>query len=304
MNTNEYIPLTDTDYSGCSQRPMCATQAPVFTITSKSPCEITSFIFTKQACPLEIAHQMGPSFKNYQNTTFYSVPEKLQVNVRCNINGQTISRHENIDGIGSFQAHTGCTTQILEHAQIRPIHVAEIHDLEGNSVFGVLKQFDFSAIQYPKEPDHNTTTMKPITILEVSSFSQGLNLLLNVNTDSTDIARILLIFLMLLVFFLLIYFSVPPFKLWFNDCCSFTKPNKYWGQKYMNVPQFVRIHHPKPKLHERMQQICSTIRNFFTRTSQNQERNISNYNEVFQEFQQPIITNSMYPTINQNHVPI
>ena len=307
MNTNEYIPLTDADYSGCSQRPMCATQQPIFTITSKSPCEISSFVFSRQVCPLEIAHPAGPSFLNYGNTTFYSVPEKLIVNVRCSINGQSLSRHENIDGIGSFQAHTGCTTQVLEQAQIRPIHVAEIHDLEGNSVFGVLKQFDFSSIQYPKEPDQNTTTQKPITILEVSSFSEGLQLLFDVQTNSTDVARIFLGITIFIIFFLLIYLCVPPFKLWFNDCCSFTKPHKYWGQKYINVPQFVKIHKPSSHLHERMQHFCTRIRNLFTRTSAyntNSKTSTSNpcNAEIFHDFQQPIITNSMYPNINLNNV--
>jgi hypothetical protein len=65
------------------------------------------------------------------------MPEPLIVNVRSTINGKTISKHESIDGIGSFQAHTGCTTQVTEQAQIRPMHVAEIYDLEGNLIFGV-----------------------------------------------------------------------------------------------------------------------------------------------------------------------
>ena len=305
LNTNEYIPLTDTDYSGCSQKPLCATQQPVFTITSKSPCEISSFVFSKQICPLELAPPVGPSFLNYGNTTFYSVPEKLTVNVRCSINGRPLSRHETIDGIGSFQAHTGCTTQVLEQAQIRPIHVAEIHDLEGNSVFGVLKQFDFSAIQYPQEPDQNTTTQKPITILEVSSFTQGLNLLFDVKTNSTDVARIFLALTCFIILFLIIYLCVPPFKLWFNDCCSFTKPHKYWGQKYINVPQFVKIQKPATHVHERMQHFCSNIRKFFTKTSVNNTNTInnsSNHADFYHDFQQPVITNSMYPTINLNNV--
>ena len=266
--TNEYIQLTDTDYSACSQRPICATQAPVFAITTKSPCEISTYLYSTQHCPLTIAPSMGPSFFNYGNTTFYSVPEPLQVNVRCSINGKTLSKHEKIDGMGSFQAHTGCTTQITEQAQIRPIHVAEIHDLDSNSVFGVLKQYNFSSIQYPKDPDQESTTFKPITILEVSSFSEGLNLLLDVQTNSTDVARIFLVLAIFIILFLTIYISVKPFKLWFDDCCSFTKPHKYWGQKYINVPQFVKIHRPQSHFHERLQQTFSNIRNFFTRTSQ------------------------------------
>ena len=291
INTNEYIQLTDTDYSLCSERPMCASQAPIFTITSYSPCEIRTFIYSRQFCPLVIAPPMGPSFLNYGNTTFYSVPEPLQVNVRCIINTNTLTRHEKIDGIGSFQAHTGCTTQITDQAQIRPIHIAEIHDLDSNSVFGVLKQFDFTAVKYPQEPDLNTTTMKPITILEVSSFSEGLSLLMNVQTSSTDVARILLVLAIIIIIFLILYTFVKPFKLWFNDCCSFTKPHKYWGTKYMNVPQFVRIHQPGSHFHERFQHFCSNIRNFFTRTSQtNTEPNAEYY-----ERQPPQRPGTIYP---------
>jgi len=296
INTHEYIPLTDSDYSECSMRPLCATQAPIYTITSKSPCEISSFIFSKQTCPLEIAPPAVPSFRNYANTTFYSVPSPLQVNVRCSINGRVLSKHEKIDGIGSFQTHTGCITQITEQAQIRPIHVAEIHDLDSNSVFGVLNQFDFSAIQYPKEPDQETTTMRPITLLEVSSFSEGLNLLFDVKTTSTDVARVFLVIAILFIFFLSLYACIPSFKLWFNDCCSITKPHKYWGRKYMNVPQFVKIQQTNT-IKERIMHYINRFRNIFTRTSQNQTNQSNNAN-IFHEFQD----NHLYPNLNAHNV--
>ena len=302
-STNLYIPITDTDYRQCIERPLCATQAPIFTITSKSPCEISSFIYDTQKCPLEIAHPMGPSFLNYGNTTFYSVPEKLTVNVRCIITSQAMSRHENIDGIGSFQAHTGCITQISEQAHIRPMHIAEIHNLDGDSIFGILKQFDKKQAIYPKEPSINTTTMRPPTILEVNNFSEGIKLLLNVQTNSTDVVRTLLILVFLLIIFLLIYACIPQFKLWFNDCCSFTKPHKYWGQKYANVPQFVKIHKPDNNtFRQKLQKFCNRIRNICRSNDPPvQPTHVPNIEEVF-DFQQPIYSNSRYPTINVSNI--
>ena len=295
-NTNEYMKLTDSDYSSCTTKPMCETNVPVFQINSMSPCEILTFTMNSQHCPLELAPPEGPSFYNYGNTTYYSVPHPLKVNVRCSIDGKSISKHENIDGLGSFQAHTGCITQVTELAQIRPIHVAEIHDLASNTIFGILNQFNVSLAKYPKEPDQPTSTFKPLTILEVSSFEEGLKILLDVKTTSTDVARVFLVLALIFIAFLLIYLCVPSFKLWFNDCCSFTKPQKYWGRMYANVPQFVRMHQPNTHLHERLQKFLSNLKLKTTRTSQDNPKETEQ-----QDIEAPITlpTNTMYPMFNQ-----
>jgi len=239
-NTNEYIILKPEQFQMCSLKPMCSTNGLIFSLTKNSPCELTSFLQNKQICPLEATTPESPAFINYANTTYYSVPTPHQIYVRCSQDNNIKTQHETIEGIGLFQTHTGCTTQVTESAQIRPIHVAEIHDLESNSVFGILKQFDFSAVTYPPLPYQNTTTFKPITLLEANSFQEGLDLILSIQTTSTDVARIFLILIILVLIFIIIYKSCKTFRLWFNDCCSFTKPHKYWGRKYDNVPHFIK----------------------------------------------------------------
>ncbi len=93
--------------------------------------------------------------------------------------GKVHAKHQQIDGIGSFKAHTGCITQVTELAQVRPIHIAEIQDLASDTIFGVLKQFDFSSVTHPPDQNlANTTTPKPLTILTVNNFSEGVRLLL------------------------------------------------------------------------------------------------------------------------------
>jgi hypothetical protein len=184
------------------------------------------------------------------------------------------------------------------------MHIAEIHDLEGNSIFGVLKQFDYSLLKYPKEPDQNaTTTQKPITILEVSSFKEGLNLLFDINTNSTDVVRIVTIIMICLLIFLVIYTCLPSFRLWFNDCCSITKPHKYWGQKYVNVPHFVKIEQDPSHLRERWTKFNNNIRKFFTRTSQNTtHRSNIPIPTTYQDLQNPVISNTLYPHIITNAI--
>ncbi len=119
------------------------------------------------------------------------------------INGKLHSRHKRIDGIGSFQAHTGCITQVSESAQVRLIHVAEIHNLASNLIFGLLNQFDSSAVTYPPDQIPNLTTIqKPITILYVQSFKQGLKLLFDVTTHPKDVAKILLVIFIFIILFL------------------------------------------------------------------------------------------------------
>ena len=304
MVTNEYIELTEVDYLACSSQPFCTSQAPIYTINSRSPCEISTFLYSKQTCLLESARPAGPSFLNYGNVTYYSVPEPLTVNVRCTLKGRSYQKHENIDGMGSFQAYTGCVTQVTEQAQIRPMHIAEIHDLGGNSIFGVLKQFDYSKLQYPKEPDQNTTTAKPLTILEVSSFKEGLNMLFDVKTSSTDVVRTISIICIILLAFALIYTCLPPFRLWFNDCCSITKPHKYWGQKYANVPHFVKIESERPNLRQRWTRFCTNIRTHFTRTSQSTNTHRSNVPipTMYQDLQNPLPSNTLYPHIITNAI--
>jgi hypothetical protein len=208
--------------------------------------------------------------------------------------------------MGSFQAHTGCTTQVTEQAQIRPMHIAETHDLGGNSIFGVLKQFDYSLLKYPKEPDQNTTIHRPLTILEVSSFKEGLNMLFNVKTTSTDVVRTAAIILFTIFLFTIIYMCLPSFRLWFNDCCSITKPHKYWGQKYTNVPHFVKIHTDAPTLKERWTRFCTNIRTHFTRTSQSTETHTHRSNipipTMYQDLQNPLPSNTLYPHIITNPI--
>lgn len=265
LPTNEYAILTDAEYNSCSQTSICSIPGPIYSINSLSPCEIKTFITNRQTCPLELAPPATPTFLNYGNTTYYSVPEPVDVHVRCTIRNTLKTRHEKIEGIGSFQAHTGCITQVTESAQVRPIHIAEIHDLASNSIFGVLKQFDFSSVTYPPDPNLNqTTTAKPLTILEVNSLGDGLKLLLDIQTTSTDVARVFVVIFAFLLLFFIVYACFTPFRLWFNNCMSCTKPGKYWERYYDNVPQFIRI---KPKanshIHERIQRMVSAVRKPF-----------------------------------------
>lgn len=265
IQTNEYIILSETDYQNCLEKPICSLPNPIYTISSSSPCDIRSYLTGKQLCQPEKAQPAGPSFLNYENTTYFSVPEPVEIQIRCYQNGGMTSRHERIEGIGSFQTHTGCITQVTESAQIRPLHIAEIHNLETNSAFDMLKQFDFSAITYPPEPNlTDTTTIKPPTIMDAKSFSEGMSLLLNFETTSTQVARTFLIIFIILTIFFTIYGCSTTFRLWFNNCMSCTKPSKYWSKYYDNVPQFIRV---KPStnqhIHEKIQSILSAIRKPF-----------------------------------------
>jgi len=232
-----------------------------------SPCEIRSFIINKQICPLEVALTAAPSFLNYGNTTYYSVPAPVDVHVRCTLMGKVHAKHQQIDGIGSFQAHTGCITQVTELAQVRPIHIAEIHDLASDTIFGVLKQFDFSSVTYPPDQNlQNTTTQKPLTILTVNDFSEGVKLLFDVQTNSTDVVRAFMVIFLLIAIFLIFYSCNKTFRLWFNDCLSFTKPQKYWSRKYDNVPHFIRNPNSNNgQGHERISKILSAIKKPFAK---------------------------------------
>ena len=293
LPTNEYIILTGIQYQSCINQPICSAPSPIFSINSKSPCEINTFTKNTALCPLEVAPPAGPTFFNFGNTTFYSVSEITDIHVRCVINGKLHSRHEKIDGIGSFQAHTGCITQVSESAQVRPIHVAEIHDLASDSIFGLLKQFDSSAVTYPPEPNLNlTTSQKPITILEVQSFSEGLKLLFDVDTDPTDVARVFVVIFLFIILFLLVYGCSASFRLWLNTCCLQTKPGKYWSKQYGNVPEFIRI---KPRanahLQEKFQAFAAAIRKpFQTKTVVNPTSETVNFDD-----------NSLQAKLNNTH---
>ena len=305
LNTNEYLVLSQEDYHACSSQPLCSTNGPVYAITNNSPCEISSFIQNKQICPIDLINsQLSPTFLNYGNSTYYSVPHPHDIYVRCSIQGLVQSQHEVIDGIGSFSAHTGCVVQVAESAQIRPLHVAEIQNLAGNSVFGVLKQFDFSALKYPPDPIHNTTTMKPLTIFEVDNFHEGLKLLLDIQTNSTDVARAFLIIFLLILFFLIIYCASTNFRLWFNDCCSFTKPSKFWGRQYQNVPEFIRsTPNTLQTCKQKIQNCISHIKRPFKQpqTQQPTSEPPTKYIDDLEMLERMHVNNTLYPPATQTH---
>ena len=90
-----------------------------------------------------------------------------------------------------------------------------------------------------------------------------MKLLFDVQTNSTDVVRAFLIIFVILVIFFIVYSCNKPFRLWFNDCLSFTKPQKYWSRRYDNVPQFIRSAKANPHVHEKIQNFLSAMKKPF-----------------------------------------
>jgi len=62
IRKNEFRVLSEKEYLVCAKDNICLAPGPVFTVKEDSPCEITSFFYNTQSCPLEVAQPAGPHF--------------------------------------------------------------------------------------------------------------------------------------------------------------------------------------------------------------------------------------------------
>jgi hypothetical protein len=97
--------------------------------------------------------------------------------------------------------------------------------------------------KYPTTTKAPNTTLSPIKFRDVASIGDAVSIVFNHDTTFAEMIRILCYIFSILSILATIYCCYPRFRLWFNGCCFFQKPTKYWRDvKGYKVPEYVSKH--------------------------------------------------------------
>jgi hypothetical protein len=94
--------------------------------------------------------------------------------------------------------------------------------------------------KYPTTTKAPNTTLSPIKFRDVASIGDAVSIVFNHDTTFAEMIRILCYIFSILSILATIYCCYPRFRLWFNGCCFFQKPTKYWRDvKGYKVPEYI-----------------------------------------------------------------
>ena len=256
--TDEYILLTATEYARCTSRPTCSFSGSLNKFSKLAPCEVSSFVYNKTDCDLEEIPFGQHTFFTYGNVTYFSVPIKMTVRVKCPFRNEWTLDLENI---GFFDTPLICDVHTTDEQQIRHEYVAKIAHLPDKVLFKSVGQLDLSSIHYPMDEKFNSTGMKPMKFLDLPSLEDQFKTIFDPNEGSLLMTRIAFTVLGLFLILLVVYFSSKCFRAWFNNCCSFSKPHHYWSdhKEYTNVPVYVKRLAAKKTLGNKIKEFKSSI---------------------------------------------
>ena len=240
IKDDTYVTLTEAEYFNCIQYFICTTAAPFTMINKDSPCEVLSLKYESSHCELEAYDGPMENFLTYNNVTYYSLSDTMEIHIVCEDSQSSFNQHRDIHGNGKIQIAPGCNIKIANKANIRPSYVVSRHNLEGDTFFKLLEVPGNLPNLYPTTPAPSNTSRPPIHFNEITSIKDVATFVFNQDTTIAEIIRIL--FYILTIFSILgtIYCCFPRFRLWFNGCCFIEKPTKYWRDvKGYVVPEYI-----------------------------------------------------------------
>ena len=239
--TNEYILLSQSEFQRCLILPICILPTPFIRITDRSPCEILTYKDNIQTCPLIESLGLPPVFYTYKNATTYSIPKPIQIHITCKKGRLTQSNYKTISGMGTFDVTPGCTIHVPPDTNIRPEYMIGQEFMSSNTLTGTIREYTKDSAFLPLLLNVSTSTFKPLVLNEVKTFQQGVDLIFNHETLSTEVVRVIAYICIILIILWSLTCCFPKLKLWLKSFCLITKPEKYWGmRKYIIPSPFIR----------------------------------------------------------------
>ena len=111
------------------------------------------------------------------------------------------STYQTISGMGTFQVSPGCAIQVPPDTNIRSEYMIGQEFLSGDTIMGTVNQLENISIIIPQHHEIFTSTFKPLTLTDISSFRQGIELIFNHKQTFTEVVRV--IAYLLNIFFLI-----------------------------------------------------------------------------------------------------
>jgi len=227
--TNEFVIVSASEYRQCTTIGVCTIAGAFAQINQEAPCEILTLKYDKQYCPTQLFEGPTDNFLNYGNITYYSVPQETEIHIVCEADRTSFNQHKTIFGTGQIQTAPGCVIKQNSRLYIRPSYVLRTHQLEANTLFKLLdvpKMF----IQFPTTelPQPANVSIPPFRITDISSIEDIGSVVFNKDTTFAEMIRIATYIISIASICATIYCCFPKCRLWFNGCCFFQRPTKYW----------------------------------------------------------------------------
>jgi RsiW-degrading membrane proteinase PrsW (M82 family) len=113
--------------------------------------------------------------------------------------------------------------------------------MSSNTLTGTIREYTKDSAFLPLLLNVSTSTFKPLVLNEVKTFQQGVDLIFNHETLSTEVVRVIAYICIILIILWSLTCCFPKLKLWLKSFCLITKPEKYWGmRKYIIPSPFIR----------------------------------------------------------------
>ena len=138
--------------------------------------------------------------------------------------------------MGSFEVNPGCIIHVPPDTNIRPEYMMGQLLLSGSSILDGYKNHSTDLVIIPPPLNISTTTFKPLTITNVKSLRQAVDLIFNHEQTFTEVIRVIVYIAMALFLIWSLTFCFPKFRLWLKSFCLITKPEKYWGMRKYVIP--------------------------------------------------------------------
>jgi hypothetical protein len=184
---------------------------------------------------------LPPVFYTYKNATTYSIPRPIQIHITCKKGRLTQSSYKTISGMGTFDVTPGCTIHVPPDINIRPEYMIGQEFMSSNTLTGTIREYTKDSAFLPLLLNVSTSTFKPLVLNDVKTFEQGVDLIFNHETLSTEVVRVIAYICIVLIILWSLTCCFPKLKLWLKSFCLITKPEKYWGmRKYIIPSPFIR----------------------------------------------------------------
>jgi len=168
---SEYITLSSDQFTRCvTDTAACQISSPVYPISTKSNCVISTYTTQILTCPLlEIKHKPEPVIHISGNRTIFSVPQETTLYVKCSEKAQSSVYEDTsitINGMGEAVFRQSCTVTLPDGTRFQTPSAPHITKLSGLNMFELLRIHPIPTdVVIHRLPEF--TPIKPLSLEEV-----------------------------------------------------------------------------------------------------------------------------------------
>ena len=249
-NTNEYSALSESEYFICLTNKQCQISDVIHPINPDSACTVQTFQENALKCDLiQTEHYQKPFFAFYNNKTFFSVPEPLNIRITCQESAMTYvteTQTKQISGTGYIEIKPSCSIVLPDNRKYFSNPILEAEHLDTSNMMNILEEshptilnFTFQIPTPTPATTKATPTLRPISIPFIEQIYQ------EISTPAKALSTTLIF---IIIFFVFIFIGIflcmtsKCFRDWFGSCTLMKNPKTWWTQyKNYDLHNFDKI---------------------------------------------------------------